>query len=397
MLDNVINFPAPEGPPPTPVTSTGVENLNIMNDKIASQTEGVVIDPETGESTGEIVNTPHKIDESNPMASEKELDQLLKQMRNIMGMLEAQWESSKKEFNLKDDHMKLLYQFNEQNHDPIPKELLTKDGSEPRTNEALQMVDEQGKVLYDPFNGLRKLTQEDVNEIFGEDHSIQSPLSHDVTLDRIESVMRDFFGWMTAVKEYRQIHDGYMQLIEHQEDQEIQKMIKTIEETDDEDMKTKLQSAVDLYYNRKYLDFLAEPLDEKEIERIIGTWSNAQKVEYWLKRSRDKLKQLKISDKFILEISKFEERFLMQHYHHQNNILLTYFAGICQQVDPYIKNDPNRGKVVCMVFALDRFIRNCLDDNIRERILCNILALEDQFMGKLPNAPDDIKDVLVEQ
>ena len=365
-----------------------VENLNITN-STNPNTEFAVIDPETGEATGEEV----KQEDFIPNVSEQQLSQLLKNMRDMMGILEAQWNSTRAEFQLTEDHMKELYHYNEQHRDPPPPEALNEDGSLKEMNE-LEVVGEDGNVLYNPFNGLLKITESEIDEIFGENHPLVSTLAHSVTLDRIQSVIKDFFSWMTSSKEYRQIHDSYMSLIEEKEEHQIQKLIKLRDETEDGYKREELTKVIDFYYNRKHLGFLKDPLDEKELESVISAWSNEQKVGYWLKKSQDKLKQLNISAKFILEISKFEERFLIEPYHHQNNILLTYFVSKCAHINPYDRKDPDQNKIVSMVIGLDRFIRNQWKPEDREIILNNIISFEEQFLGKLPNCPDFVKENL---
>lgn len=317
----------------------------------------------------------HQIDPNDPLnkATEQQMQKLMKQMGEMVGMLEAQWKSTESEFKLQDSQMKAVYAWNEENRDHPP---------EGASNEELQ------EMNYDRFNGIDRIPEELCAELFpkgndGYDHPIIG-ITHDVTKDRIKSALNDFFSWMGAIKEYRQIHDAYMELIEFQEVEKIKELERIAETEEDPEKKAGLLNAVSTYYRNKYLDFLQDELDEKTMKRLIETFSNQNKVAYWIDRSRRKLEQMKLSPKFILEISQFEKRFLPEKYHDQNNIFLLYFLGILAYTDAYDKKNKDRTKVVCIVFGLDRFIRNQWSGEIRERILQNMIIFQEQFMGKLP-------------
>ena len=339
---------------------------------------------------------PPVLSEEQPLnpITEKQLSQMMHQMRDMMGIMEAQWESSKKEFQITDTHMKTLYAFNEKYRTP-PPEGMTED--------------EMDEGKYDRFNGLDKLTEDDIHHIFGESHPIlvydlpkedvssvdvdstdleefqKKVISfHPATIDRIKSVVLDFFSWMGAIKNYRQVHDAYMELMEFQEDKELESLKIAADNEEDPEKKKKILETLEVYYSRKYLDFLAEELDKKNLDRLVSAFSDQQKIDYWIGKARSKLKQLGISEKFILEISQFEKRFLEEKYHHQSNILLLYFLSLIAYSDIYDKTGMDRAKIICFVFGLDRFVRNVWKSEIRERILNNIISFQDQFMNKLP-------------
>jgi hypothetical protein len=267
--------------------------------------------------------------------------------------------------------MKLLYGYNEEHAQPMPEGL-----------------SEEEAAKWDPFNGLDSLTEEKALEIFGEGHPIIG-LEHTITMDRVKSVIQDFFSWMTAVREYRQIHDSYMELIELSEEKEIESLKEYRDKVEDPEKKEQIQKAVDLYYNRKYMDFLAEPLSDKQIGILVKAYSDEKKIGYWIERARVKLNQLKISPKVILEVAQFEKRFLPEEYHGQVNILLLHFINMVVYSDVYNKADSQRNKVVCMVFGLDKIIRNVWPAETRERIINNIITFEKQFVGKLPKPEEE--------
>ena len=145
-----------------------------------------------------------------------------------------------------------------------------------------------------------------------------------------------------------------------------------------------MQKSLDMYYNRKFLGFLAVPLEEGPLSILIKAASDTKKIQYWFDRSRKKLAQLKISPKFLLEISQFEKRFLPEEFHSHNNIMLLYFMNMLVYSNVSDPKDSSRAKAACMVFALDKFIRGVWAPEIREQILANLIAFQQQFVGKLP-------------
>ena len=300
--------------------------------------------------------------------SEKQLSDLLLKVRGMVEFAQSQWETSKREFNLTDTHMKSLFSYNEQ-HRVLPAEGVSEDD-----------------VEYDRFNGLDAIPHEEVVNIFGEEHPIIG-VSDEITVDRIKASMNDFFGWISLLKEYNGIHSAYMELIEMEEEKEINKLKAILEKEEDEEKKEKLSQVIDNYYYVKYLDFLQEPLDEITLARLVNAFSSESKVQYWIEKARNKLKEMKISPKFILEISQLEKRFLPEKYHSQNNIFLLYFISTANYCDIYAKTDDTKSKLLCIVVSMDRLIKNQLADEIKARVLHNLIAFEEQFVGKLPSKP----------
>lgn len=297
--------------------------------------------------------------------AEKNIVVLLKQVKDMVGVLESIWRASEEEFDLKDSHMKELMAFN--NNHIIP---LAVDATE----------EERDK--WDPSNGLDALTEDDVVRIFGEEHKIIG-VEHEITLSRIKDCFRDFYGWLKALREYGDIQDSYMTIMEEKEEMALQTLREAMEKEEDQEKKEMMQKSIDLYINRKTLGFLRDPIDEKTMERIISNYKNEHKVSYWIQRTRDKLKQMKISQKFILEISHFETRFLEEKYHKCDNMLLMYFMSMIVYMDVANKDNPERNKIACFVFTLDRIIRNKMPEEQKMIVMNNIIALEDQFLAKL--------------
>ena len=307
-------------------------------------------------------------DPENPLneQSSENLGNLLKNMESMVKIMESQWTASAQELDLHDSHMKQLAAINEK-YKEDPPEHLTKE-----------QLDE-----WDYLNGIDKITDEEIDEIFPEGHKVRG-VDHSQTVDRIKGACQDFYAWITMMKEYRNVHDAYIQLIELEEEKQIEEL-KTLAETEeDPEKKAGMMESVDMYYNRKYLKWLADPMDDLAKKRIINALSDEKKAQYMINRCRDRLKQLKISSKFILELSQFEKRFLEEKYHKCSNVLLTYFMNTAIYMDPYNKKDDGRTKTVCMVMALDAFIRNTWTEERKKMLLDNIIALEDQFIDSVP-------------
>ena len=346
--DNVMAFP--DRLPEKPVS---------LKDEIA---EAVPVE-EKAEETKE---KPFQLNEENPLnkMSMQEIAAMLKKVKELVEISQSGWEATRKEFNLNDSHMKALYEFNLNNRDPLP-EAIPGDNSEKE---------------YDPNNGLLKITEEDVIKIFGEDHPVIG-ITHDVTKDRIKAIMEEFISWMSILREYSNIHNAYMELIEFQEEDEINKLKEIAEKETDEEKKKKALEGIEKYYYIKYFDYLREEVPELTKLHIIKAFHDENKAQYWIEKGRTKLKQLNLPQKFILEISQFEKRFLDEKYHSQNNLLLLYFLSTLNYTQ--FNSSDDRSKAVSFVIMMDRFIRNQIKPEMKERILFNIIGLEDQFIGKM--------------
>lgn len=312
-------------------------------------------------------------DSENPLNKEslKNLTSMMRQAAEAVKMMRSVWESDMNEYDVSEDHIKELYQFNIQHR--ILKEdfVSTKEGEE-----------------YDEFNGLNEIPMEEVVRIFGEGHKI---IGVDIsqTIDRIKTVAGDFFAWVTMMRDYQQINDAYMMLLDLEEEKRIMELQKIANEEENPEQKEKMQNSLNIYYRNKYLDFLTDEISERNFKSIIDAFSNERKVEYWIKRTRDKLKQLKLSDKFILEISQFEKRFLEEKYHKASNILLLYFMNKIIYTDLYDKSNIVKAECVSMVLMLDKLVRNKVNEQDKERMLNNIRTLLDKFIDHIPEKKEE--------
>ncbi len=324
--------------------------------------------PEDAPFTEEANENLKAVDENDPLSAKsiENIEALLKNLEGMVQIMESQWNASARELDLKDHHMRALAEIN-MKYRQLPPEHLTPE----------QLND------WDYLNGIDKITDDEINAIFEEGHKVRG-VDHSQTVDRIKGACQDFFGWLQTVREYRNVHDAYLQLLELKEEEQIKELRETAEKEEDPEKKQAMLNSIEMYYNRKYLKWLAEPVDDASKERIVKALSDEKKVAYWINRCRDRLKQMKISSKFILECSQFEKRFLEEKYHKNSNVLLLYFMQTAIYQDPNNKKDDGRTKTVCMVMAIDAIVRNTMTEDNRTMVLDHIRKFEDQFLDLVP-------------
>lgn len=339
-----------------------------MDENIQNTTENKFVDSadELKEGLDKAIENP---DDPLSDRSLSNIEGMLRNLESIVSLMQSQWMASAKELKLNDSHMRQLAVYNDKY-----KELLSEDASEEEKN------------AYDPMNGINHMTMDEIREVFGEEHPIYG-VDESHTMDRLKGACHDFYHWVASMKEYQNVHDAYIRLIELEEENNINELRKAALEEEDEEKKATKLAAIEKYYNLKYLDFLQEDIDPRTKESIINALSDEKKVEYWLKRTRDKLGQLKISSKFILEIAQFESRFMEEKYHKCSNLLLLYFMRLCIGAKCSYKDNEERTKVVSMVTMMDFLIRNQLPEDKRTRVMNNIIAFEEQLIDDVPEAP----------
>ena len=299
---------------------------------------------------------------------------MLKTARVMVETMENIWSQSRNEFKLTQEQMFKLWHYNDQNKTAMPYNL-----------------SEEEKSKWDNLNGLDNIPEDVIYSIFGEEHPIIG-VHIDQTRDRIKTVFGDYYSWTIALKEYNDIDKAFRQILEISEEKEISKLKLIAENESDPDKKNELMKSIDSYYSIKYLDFLRDPLSDEDKLRLINAWGDEKKIEYWISRSRDKLNQLNINSKFILEISQFEKRFLCERYHKLSNFLLVYFMNKIVFSNTSDPKSSDRSRIVAMVTTLDNWIRRIFNETIESRILENIAAFLDQIIDDVYNKyfPDEV-------
>jgi hypothetical protein len=253
-------------------------------------------------------------------------------------------------------------------------------------NEANQVIPEGVDVNnppedFDFLNGLDNITDEKLVEIFGEDATIFG-VDHSQTLDRVKWAAQTFIAYMRSLFDFNNISIEYSNMIDENEKASIQAMKEAMEKEEDPDKKAAIKKQVDDYYYFKNMEFLNEPINEKSFNHIIKTFGDARKIQYMIDRTKSALKKLGVSEKFILEIAQFEKLFLDEKYHGQSNLMLVYFMNLVvfNTID---SRSPARKKAISLVINLDKYIRKALTPDDAAIVLNNVLALEDQFLGKI--------------
>lgn len=306
----------------------------------------------------------------------EDINNLLSNMKNMIGTVETMWSNYQSMYKLGDKEMKTLTEFNLAHRD------------EPSEEELAEI--KAGKKKFDSFNGLDKLTEDDVKEIFGTDSEIISK-KHEDTVKTIKEVLDTFYSMINSQREFRNVYDQYMDLIESNEFDKMEELKQIAIECGDEERKKKILEAYDVYYATKYLDFLRDEIDPDQMKYVLGAYTDENKVTYQINRGKEKLEKLGFSQMFVLELSKFEDRFLDEKYKKQSNILLAHFLNMVVYGDLKNPTSIDRTRVVAFVIILDRLIRNRLKPEIRERVLGNLIALEDQYEKPVEEALVELK------
>ena len=299
----------------------------------------------------------------------EDMNQLIVSMRDMIGVVEQMWINYKKSYNITDEHLKALAAFNAEHCEP-------------------KVDDSEEK--YDYFNGLNKLTSEDIVKIFGEDSIIGSE-ADEKTIKLIKDIVDSYFSWLSGSKQFQQLNNTYTNLIEENEQAKMDELKKIADAETDPSKKEMMLKAYNEYYSLKYLDFLKEPINEFRMSIMNQQFINAEKINYLIERTKEKLEEMKFSSMFVLELSNFETRFLDSKYKDQNNILLLWFLNQVVYGDLKDSKKKDRVIVVSFVLAMDRLIRKQWNEEITTRIMNNIIALEDQFTESITKTLADFK------
>lgn len=304
----------------------------------------------------------------------EQVTQAYQHAREILQIMESTWKSTIATYKIEHSHIEKLTQFNIGNRDPKPE---------------TPVKDEAGnEIQYDPCNGLLKLTEQDCIDIFGADHPIIG-VTHELTLDRVHDAYEDFYNWSNALYEFREIDKAYVEYTDEKEAEQL-KILQEAAKTEEDPVKAAaINDAITQYYNKIYLEFLTEPISSIRIDNIVNRLSNADKAQYILKRTTEKLRQMKISAQFIPEIVKFESTFLPEEYSVCDGVLLMYFCDLITYCDISNRKDNDRNNAIYLTVMIDRYIRNLLKPEVKEKIKNNIIEFENRFINLVPRSESD--------
>ena len=331
----------------------------------------------TEEASEEVKTTDDKkviTDEDEPITPNtlRDLRNMLRQVGDVVQIFESTWMATKQRFALSNDNMKELFAYNNNHRYPKPDPM------------------PEGET-YDEFNGLDNMTDEEIEKIFGAEHEIYG-VDHNVTIQRIKEACTDLNQWTSTLAEYKDIYNQFMILGELNEEKEIEKLKVILEKETDPAKKEALENSIKKYYYYKNLEFMAEPLTEDKKKRLLEAYSNKDKITYWMKRSEDKLHQMNVSAKFILEISQFEKRFMEYKYHKCSNFILLYFMNLVTFCDVNRKSDPDRPKVQSIVFALNSIVMKNINEERTKAIISNLEKFLDQVIDDIDDPDDENKE-----
>ena len=348
---------------------------NVKSVYIADNEEAVNEDAnEANKEIKKAINDPdHPLTED----SIKNIHRTLEELYTLVQITEDNWLTTAREFKIKDSHMRQLAVYNEQHATKMPED-----------------ISEEERSKWDYLNGLDHITRAEAAAIFGENSPILG-VDDSQTRDRVKEAGSDFMSWLIATREYKNTDDAFMKLNELEEEKAITELAERAKNEKDPEKKEKLEKSIHSYFRWKNLEFLADPLSDKDKKLIIKAFTNSDTCEYWITRTREKLDtQLMASGKFILEIANFEKRFLEEKYWKCSNIILLYFAKLVTFHDMVAKEGTSKDQYVtsqeyliqarCMIYGLDSIIRKQCTDEQKEKMLNSIRALEDQFIDIVP-------------
>lgn len=312
------------------------------------------------------------IDPENPLSKESmdNIKKIMKSAEQALSTFQELWLADAKEYKVTREHLIELHKWNMDHRVPLP-----------------EGADETTEKEYDPANGLASITEEECLRIFGEGHPVIG-IEHTITIDRITDIYHDWYAFVSAQQEYKEIVNAYNELMELQEEQSIQALKEAAEKEPDPDNKAKMLASIDQYYSNKYVGFMKEPLDDTTKNRIINVLKDGSKAQYLIKRTKDRLKQMNISPNAILEISQFEKRFMDEKYHKCNQCILVYFMNNIVYSNISDKNDIKRARAICLLFALDGIIKGTMKPDKQSEIIENLQAYCDQLIDIVPT-PDN--------
>lgn len=334
-----------------------------------SPTESAVV-PEGGDSSDEVAEPSDSEDVDEGLPDIKTLGQIVVNCKKIMENMAKLWLVTAREYHISDTIMRKLSVYNDQYRTKPDPELSKEELKE-----------------FDHLNGLDHLTLEDAIAIFGSNHICIKPTIEE-TRETIKTVASTFFDYAVAKREYMTINSAYLKYVEEQEVGEAERLQKMIEAETDPEKKKTLEDALHHYNWLKHLGFLAEPLSEKHLERIKIGLVDPKKAEYWLRRSSEKLGQLKADPQFIPMLYHFEEKNLDQKYRKLNNCLMIHFMTICIAADMHSPRDDYRNMARCFFIGIHSLWRGLLSEKARETVMKNIVAFEDQLIDVIEENPE---------
>ena len=287
----------------------------------------------------------------------KSIEKLMRNVKDMLSIVEQRWATTRDEFKLSMDSINKAMAYNSHHADRKPE-------------------DWPEDTPFDAFNGIDKMTEEEAEEIFGKEAPIIG-VTHDITKSRIKETLDDFYTWTSCMQEYHNVTNTYNELQETREDAYIKELTEVYEKETDPVKKAEMKKSLDDYHHMKTLGFILEWADDDTIKRVKEMMSDPKKASYLINRGREKLKQLGISQSFLLEMAQYESRF-MNHDKSLDNVLLGTFLN--KIVYNSISNDKKlRAHAAAFVIGMDRMVRGNIKHELKDSIQNNLITFVAKF------------------
>ena len=317
------------------------------------------------ETTSEENNNESEEDKKNETLPIKQLQDFLKIVSNTIHQMESKLRMINSQLKLTQPIIKKIYDYNMKHAIPLPEEATA-----------------EAHVKYDHFNGLDNITLDELKEILGSDHQLVHGNLKD-NIEMIKNAMGLFINWLASVKEYKNASKEYQEILDAEQYKNIEVLKNILENDPDNPDREKIEASLNSYYNNLYLNFLAIPLGDDAVDRLVNVFNNKEKFEYWENRAATKLKQIGVVPLTIVELASFEKKYLEEKYHKCSNMLALYVMNLAR----YAHNDdssPNnmKRKILLITSILHKLIEGIMQDDQKEKVLNNVRAFLDQFIDK---------------
>lgn len=287
----------------------------------------------------------------------KGIEKLMRNVKDMLSIVEQRWAATRDEFKLSMDNINKAMAYNSQHAEHKPE-------------------DWPEDTPFDAFNGIDKMTEEEAEEIFGKEAPIIG-VTHDITKSRIKETLDDFYTWSSCMQEYHEVTNTYNELQELKEDAYIQELTNIYENETDPEKKAEMKKSLDEYHRMKTLGFIHDWLDDETIKRVKEMMHDSKKATYLINRGRDKLKQLGISQSFLLEIAQYESRFMNQDKSLDNVILSTFMNKIVY--NSLVNDTKLRSQAAAFVIGMDRMVRGNIKQELKDAINNNLITFVAKF------------------
>lgn len=329
------------------------EEVTTSGDTIPNDRETIDM---SGTTENETVPEPEKVDINS-------LTQMMVTTQQTMNIMKDLWLQTAQALDINGEHVRKLAEYNYEHKKEMPED-----------------ISEEDKEKWDFCNGLDNITMDELKSILGDNHPSLINVNENDARESIKNVMQIYVDYARSAREYDMIHKAYMEYLNESEAEEIKKFEERAANETDPEKKKILEDQIAQYYRIKRLDFLAEPLSDFHKKRIQSGFVNASKATYWVNRTQEKLKQMKINPEFVMTLYHFEERFLEPKYRKLNNALLFYFTNFAIYAKVGDPNDEKMNITRCFFMSIITLFNKSIKEDEREYLLDNIRKFEDQLL-----------------